>query len=222
MKNSKLRRILLTLACAVLLVSLSVGATLAYLTSTDEVTNTFTVGQIKIELDEADVDEDDLATDVNEGTNHEGRDKANSYKILPDATFDKDPIVWVEAGSEDAYLFIKVLNGVADIEANVTGKPTVEAQILANGWTKLAVDGLAENEAVYYCMFDEETLTADKKDVDWKFATFTKVYISRTIDNDTVLKNQGDTLVVNAYAIQKAGLNDAATAWTALNAQINP
>ena len=55
MKNSKLRRILLTLACAVLLVSLSVGATLAYLTSTPtKVTNTFVVGEVKIELDEAD------------------------------------------------------------------------------------------------------------------------------------------------------------------------
>ena len=52
MKNSKLRRILLTLACAVLLVSLSVGATLAYLTSvTAEVQNTFTVGKVQITLD---------------------------------------------------------------------------------------------------------------------------------------------------------------------------
>ena len=58
MKNSKFRRILLLLACAVLLVSLSVGATLAYLTSTTEtVTNTFTVGNVAITLDELDVDE---------------------------------------------------------------------------------------------------------------------------------------------------------------------
>ena len=52
----KTRKILLMAACAVLLVCISVGATVAYLTSTDTVTNTFTVGQVAITLDEAKVD----------------------------------------------------------------------------------------------------------------------------------------------------------------------
>ena len=38
----KTRKILAMAACAILLVCISVGATVAYLTSTDTVTNTFT------------------------------------------------------------------------------------------------------------------------------------------------------------------------------------
>ena len=55
MKKSK--AILMAL-CAVLLVAASVMGTLAYLTSTDTVTNTFTVGNVQIKLDEAKVNEE--------------------------------------------------------------------------------------------------------------------------------------------------------------------
>ena len=51
--NKKLRRILLTVCSAALLVCVTVGATVAYLTSTETVTNTFTVGKVDITLDEA-------------------------------------------------------------------------------------------------------------------------------------------------------------------------
>ena len=46
---------LLTLCCALLLVAAGVFGTLAYLTGTDTVNNTFTVGNVKITLDEAKV-----------------------------------------------------------------------------------------------------------------------------------------------------------------------
>lgn len=44
---------LFLMLCAVLLVAASVLGTMAYLTSTDEVVNTFTVGSVAIKLDEA-------------------------------------------------------------------------------------------------------------------------------------------------------------------------
>lgn len=44
--KTRSKALLLTL-CAVLLVAASVLGTMAYLTSTDEVTNTFTVGQVR-------------------------------------------------------------------------------------------------------------------------------------------------------------------------------
>ena len=74
----KTRKILLMAACAVLLVCISVGATVAYLTSTDSVTNTFTVGNIQIKLDEA-------KTDVNGvvDTTVTSRVQANEYKLMP-------------------------------------------------------------------------------------------------------------------------------------------
>ena len=77
MKNSKLRKVLLLACSAVLLVCLSVGATFAYLTSTDSVTNTFTVGNVQIKLDEAKANPDgSLVANAD-------RVKANSYKQSP-------------------------------------------------------------------------------------------------------------------------------------------
>ena len=50
MKNMK--KIVMGLVCALALVTASVMGTMAYLTSTDEVVNTFTVGNVQIKLDE--------------------------------------------------------------------------------------------------------------------------------------------------------------------------
>lgn len=94
--KTKSKALLLTL-CAVLLVAASVLGTMAFLTSTDTVTNTFTVGKVEIKLDETDV------------TNPNGpRVKANSYKLMPGTTYTKDPTVTVLKGSEDSYVRMKV------------------------------------------------------------------------------------------------------------------
>lgn len=88
MKNSKLRRVLLLLACAVMLVSLSVGATLAYLQSTTQtVKNTFTVGFVNIGLSEGKVyvEGDDVAEELL-GTHTDGgktRVGQNNYDLFP-------------------------------------------------------------------------------------------------------------------------------------------
>lgn len=123
----KTRKILLMAACAVLLVCISVGATVAYLTSTDSVTNTFTVGKVAIKLDEAKANPD--------GSLVEGvaRVKANEYKLLPGHTYTKDPTIHVANDSEPCYLFVKVENGIAAIE----GEETIEKYMLGQNWVKL-------------------------------------------------------------------------------------
>ena len=97
---------------AVLLVAASVLGTLAYLTSTDKVVNTFTVGNVKITLDEADV-----KTDGTYKENQETRVEANEYHLLPGHSYIKDPTVHVDATSEDCYVFVKVENGISAYEA---------------------------------------------------------------------------------------------------------
>ena len=77
--KTRSKALLLTL-CAVVLVVATVFGTMAYLTSTDEVVNTFTVGDVKIKLDEAKADTDGSLVEGAE------RDKANSYKLLPGHT----------------------------------------------------------------------------------------------------------------------------------------
>ena len=93
--KTRSKALLLSL-CAVLLVAATIFGTMAYLTSSDKVENTFTVGNVKIKLDEAKVNTD--------GTPVEGADRVheNSYKLLPGHTYTKDPTVTVEKGSESA------------------------------------------------------------------------------------------------------------------------
>ena len=79
--KTKSKALLLAL-CAVLLVAASVLGTLAYLTSQDKVTNTFSVGSVVITMDEFDYDKDSNTED-NITVDEETRDKANSYKLLP-------------------------------------------------------------------------------------------------------------------------------------------
>lgn len=99
--KTKSKALLLTL-CAVLLVAASVLGTMAYLTSTAKVENTFTIGKVEIKLDEAKVNADGIPV---EGA---ARVQANSYKLMPGTTYTKDPTVTVKAGSEESYVRMKV------------------------------------------------------------------------------------------------------------------
>lgn len=101
--KTKSKALLLTL-CAVLLVAASVLGTLAYLTDTGSVTNTFTVGKVAITLDEAKVGADGKALTGNDAA----RVKENSYKLMPGHTYVKDPTIHVDASSEDCFIRAKV------------------------------------------------------------------------------------------------------------------
>lgn len=100
-------KVLGLLMAAVLLVTATVFGTMAYLTSKDTVTNTFTVGKVQITLDEAPVN---TAGEVQTGE----RVKENTYKLMPGHTYAKDPTVTVKAGSEESY--IRMLVTISNIE----------------------------------------------------------------------------------------------------------
>lgn len=197
----KTKAILMAL-CAVLLVAASVMGTLAYLTSTDTVTNTFTVGNVKITLDEKDTD-NDLNKADNVTVNSVIRDKANAYKLLPGHEYEKDPTIHVASTSEDCYLFVKVVNGIAAIEAadTDTSKTSIAAQMEAKGWD--AVD--AANGIYVYADAQGKpaAVTAGASVV--IFDNFT---ISGSVDNDTLAAYAGKTIVIDAYAVQKDGFEN--------------
>lgn len=104
---NKAKKILSLLLCAVLLVGASIAGTVAYLTDKAEVKNTFTVGQVHIDLTETDTDRDSNDAD-NVTVNGVQRDKANAYKLMPGVAVKKDPVVTVKAGSADSYVRVKV------------------------------------------------------------------------------------------------------------------
>lgn len=191
---------LLTMVCAVLLVVASVLGTMAYLTSTAKVENTFTVGSVTISMDETDVDNSP------EGKN---RDTENNYHLLPGHEYIKDPIIHVDSTSEDCYLFVTVSNEIAAIEA--TGGTSVASQMAANGWK--AVDGQT-NLYVYIGTADDAFAPLAVKAND-DITVFEKIVISGSVDNITLARYKNKTITVNAYAVQKDGFEskNASAIW---------
>ena len=102
-RNKMLRKVLVTMCSAVLLVGATVGVTVAYLTSTTQVVkNTFTIGNVAITLDEALVDE------YGEKQGEERTEDGNEYRLVPKHTYVKDPTVTVKKDSDEAYVRVLV------------------------------------------------------------------------------------------------------------------
>ena len=201
MKMKVRNKILLLALCMAALIAVSVIGTMAYLTSTDKVINTFTVGQVKITLDEKDTDN---------STPNAERDKANVYHLLPGHEYEKDPTVHVDAVSEDSWIFVKVENGIANYEAGTSneegGYKKIADQIIANNWTTL--EGV---DNVYYKKYTKSTAGSD-------LVVFSKFKIA---DKANETEGWSDinqkTITVTAYAIQADGFENAAAAWDAFN-----
>lgn len=113
MKAKTKTKALLMSLCAVLLVAASVLGTMAYLTDTQKVENTFTVGNVSIKLDEAKVDENGTQV-VDKDGNPVARVTENEYKLLPGHTYVKDPTVTVLTPSVASYVRMKVTFNNAD------------------------------------------------------------------------------------------------------------
>lgn len=191
--KAKTKKVLLTLCCAFALVAVTIVGTVAYLTSQDTVTNTFTVGNVAITLDEADVNTDGTVIAGAE------RVKANEYHLLPGHTYTKDPIVHVTTGSEACWLFVKVENGISAIEDSSN---TIAAQMADKGWT-----AIAEGSNVYA----RETTNKAGDNV----VVFENFKVSDTISNDELSTYADKEIVVTAYAVQADGFSTAAAAWSA-------
>lgn len=187
MKAKTKTKALLMSLCAVLLVAASVLGTMAYLTDSKDVKNTFTVGNVAITMDE---------TDVDDSTPNKERDQANSYKLLPGHTYTKDPIIHVDANSEDCYLFVKVDNQIAAIEAN--GNTTVDAQMATKGWK--AVEG---KDGIYVYVGTTAAPVAVKANDN--VTVFEQLVIAGTVNGDTLKAYKNKTITVTAYAVQKDG-----------------
>ena len=123
MKAKTKTKALLMSLCAVLLVAASVLGTMAYLTDSKDVKNTFTVGNVAIKLDEAKVDENGTQV-VDKDGNPVARVTENEYKLLPGHTYVKDPTVTVLKPSVESYVRMKVtFNNAKEIIAMCGADP---------------------------------------------------------------------------------------------------
>lgn len=234
--KTKSKALLLTL-CAVLLVAASVLGTMAYLTSTDTVTNTFTVGKVEIKLDETDV------------TNPNGpRVKANSYKLMPGTTYTKDPTVTVLKGSEESYVRMKVtFNNAKKIIALCTdpefagdGPTGVEnafplirmvnfVEANAAKWDGIIPDNMVETgemladakyfaydktaDTLTYIFYYRETVTAPTADVMLP-VLFDSIKVPEWVTGEQLAELNNFKITVVAEAIQAGSFTDAADAWS--------
>lgn len=239
--KTKSKALLLTL-CAVLLVAASVLGTMAYLTSTDTVTNTFTVGKVEIKLDEAKVTADGIPVES------AARVTENSYKLMPGNTYTKDPTVTVKAGSEESYVRMKVtFNNATKIIALCTdpefagdGPTGVEnafplirmvkfVEANAAKWDGIIPDNMVDTEDMLadakYFAYDEtadtltyifyyrETVTAPTADVVLP-VLFDSITVPEWVTGEQLKALNNFQITVIAEAIQAGSFADAADAWS--------
>ncbi len=212
--KTRSKALLLTL-CALLLVAATIFGTMAYLTSTDTVTNTFTVGKVNIKLDEAKANSD--------GTLVEGaeRVKANSYKLLPGHTYNKDPMVTVLSGSESSYVKMTVTFSKANELDAIFAPDGANLTSIFNGYdaTKWTYKGNTKDATANtrtYEFWYKEAVGAPDGDVALD-ALFDSITVPGTITGAQLATIKGMTITVNAYAIQADGFADADAAWAAFN-----
>lgn len=182
--------------CLALVVAFAAGGAIAWLTDTTEtVENTFTVGNVKLDLYEHD------AADNNKEV------KALSFKMIPGTTAAKDPTVEVQKGSEECYVFVKITEENNTL-SNSRGK--FVDYTVANTWT--ALDGVP---GVYYY---NTTVIATDADVKLQVLVKNEVSFNENIEQSDMDAITADTtkapkLNFVAYAVQAEGSKDAAEAW---------
>jgi len=177
----------------ILIVVVSVSATMAYFTDNEKAVNTFTVGQVGIELTE---------TGAAAGT--DGTLTKAYENILPGHTYAKDPTVKVDANSSDCYVFVEIINNLSAVELKQSNDEdkTIADQLAANKW--IALEGAAN--VYYYNGIAEANASLPV------FASFS---VDGSMTNEDMAAVNNKTIEVTAYAVQAPGFESAAEAWAA-------
>lgn len=226
----KAKKALLLVLCAALLVSASVMGTVAYLTDKDDVTNTFTVGNVQIDLYET------IVNEMGEATG--GRtDEGNQYHLLPGHTYTKDPTVHILEGSEPSYVRMLVkVNHYSNLKAAMPAEkyPTFYSdenfllQYLtpdwdSANWVSTNIISVADDVATYEFRYIE-TVAGPAKDTDDATVSelalpslFKTIQVPGTVNNVELANLQNVTITVEAHAIQADGFANADAAWAAFN-----
>ena len=210
------KKILVACLCVALAVLTIAGTTLAYLTSQDTVVNTFTVGNVQIKLDEAKANADGTLVA------NADRVKANSYKLIPGHTYNKDPMVTVLEGSDSSYIKMTVtFSKAAELDA-IFAPNGADMTSIFNGydstnWIYKGNTKDATNNTRTYEFWYKATVAAPDANVALD-ALFDSITVPGTITNTQLATIANMTITVNAYAIQADGFANAEAAWAAYTA----
>lgn len=236
----KMKKVLALGACAAMLVTASVMGTLAFLTAEETITNTFTVGKVQFGDDtnnDGDTDDDGDIKPLDEAKVNEygvadtsvARVQENTYKLIPDHTYVKDPTLHIHKDSEACYVFVTVNNGISSIEsAEGDGYTKIADQLTANGWKSLSttyedvyvysdstgavtvsgedvnttIDETSGNNTLDLVIFENFKISKDAEQADFE------ALVGEDVEDDDKAK-----IIINAYAVQAEGFTDAEDAW---------
>ena len=229
----------------VLAVSAAAFGTIAYLTDRESITNTFSVGQINITLNETEINTStntpvysptDLDPNGNpiEGAVPQRTTQGNQYHLLPGQTYIKDPTVTLEKGGERSYVRMLVtLKGASALKALYP--EGFLPQNFVNGWDSSVwpchqmIDYTTATPAqdVILCEFryvhtDGEPTVQPAADED---LVLDALFDSITVPGDLTgadlqtLYEAGFEIKVYAQAIQSTMLETADIAWAAFEDQ---
>ena len=187
-------KLVVAMLAVTLLIGCAIGGTVAWLTDkTGPVVNTFTYGDINIELTET-------------------KPENKQAKIIPGVNIEKDPKVTVKANSEACWLFVKIKeeNWPTLTETDRTIKKV--SYDIATDWKPL--EGQA---GVYYREVDATTANAG---VSYYILKGDTAYPNGVVTvSENLTKNEVNSittqpkLTFTAYAVQKDGISTAADAW---------
>jgi predicted ribosomally synthesized peptide with SipW-like signal peptide len=202
------KKALAAIIAVCLIVCLTAGASLAYLTDTKSVTNTFTVGNVNITLAEPSYEKD------------------TAHKLVPGDTTAKDPTVTVVKGSETCYVRVKVTVTMAENFADVAAvKDLFNIQC---GW-EFKSSSQPDDKSTYTLIYnfkgtESQSEKVDASDADVKLpAVFTTVKCPTWVTSDNASTVTSDfKITVTAEAIQSASFTSADDAWSNFVAPTTP
>ena len=182
------RTFVLTAAIIVIIGGVISGTVAWMFIKSDPVHNTFSYGDMKIELTETD-------TGAGDGDEEDGE---NIYSLTPDTEIAKDPTITVTGGTVDCWVFVEVKKSDNFDE--------YMEYALADGWSKL--DG--EN-GIYY---REVLESAEMKQIPVLADNKVKVKSGVTqAQLDAMEEKDYPTIEFTAYAVQKSEVDSPKEAW---------
>ena len=217
------------IAAIVLALVLSIGGVLAYFSDSEKATNTFTVGNISIELTEP--------TWTSTGA-------AKAANVLPNQLIEKDPTIKND-GNNAAYVFMKVsipkatVTTETDAGGNGTQNTTQRLFTLMNnaatpaegvnsGWVEVSstTGSGTDPDVIIYAYGTSSAMTPLAAGASTTTPLFSKIKFAN-VQEGWSIEGQTYNVEVTGYAIQTENLNNGVTSpsdvWNVLSANaINP
>ena len=202
MKN---RYILILIGVAIISI-FSTVATNAYLMKEVSNINGYSIGNVKITLDESNVDELGVIIDEN-------RVESNSYHLMPGYTYIKDPTITIKNKSVDSYVRVLITINKKDVLNEIYGSD-FKLEDIYSGW--------GDNWSYF-----KETDNGDERTYEYRYNLVVNgengdnrlepIFESFTIPKETTSeqleKLKGLEVRIIGYGIQTEGFTNAEAAW---------